>query len=250
MKLVKNPLWPGVENSPKPKVDEVQLSFIDTDPAFSSYEAGTMDYIGVPLAQMDRVKADPVLSKELFIGPSGGTYYYGFNVTKAPFDNVHARRAFSLAVDRQSLIDNVTKGGQEPARWFARPGIAAAPTMKDSPELGIFNAADAKKEWGLYLADAKITADQVPPITLVVNDVEGHIKIGQAIQDMWVKNLGVKVELTKQEWKVFLKALETDSPQIWRLGWNQDYADANNFLREVFHSTSSQNYTKWEQGFR
>jgi len=68
------------------------------------------------------VKADPVLSAEYEQSPSLCTYYYGFN-TKAPFvDDARVRRALSMAIDRQSLIDNVTKGGQEPAQWFARPG--------------------------------------------------------------------------------------------------------------------------------
>ena len=50
-----------------------------------------------------------------------------------------------MAVDRQSLIDNVTKGGQEPAQWFARPGLAGAPTMADHPDLGIkYDPAGAK----------------------------------------------------------------------------------------------------------
>jgi len=246
MTLTKNPFWPGVENSPKPKIDQVVMLMIDTDAAFNNYEAGTVDTVGVSGANLDRVKGDATLKKELKGGPNFATYYYGFNVTKAPFDNVHMRRAFSYAVDRQSLIDNVLKGDQEPARWMSRPGIAAAPTMKDSPKLGIgYDPEAAKKELQAYLDEKKITADQVPPITLVVNQVQGHVQIAEAIQQMWQDTLGVKVELTQQEWKVYLKTLQTDSPQVWRLGWNLDYPDANNFLRDVFYSTSSHNYTKW-----
>jgi oligopeptide transport system substrate-binding protein len=247
--LVKNPFWPGIENSPKPMIDIIEIPFLDDGPTFSNYEAGTLDAMvgAVPLTEMDRIKADATLSKELNIGPAFSTYYYGFNVTKPPFDNVHMRRAFSYAVDRQAVIDNVTKAGQEPARWFSRPGLAGAPTMKDHPNLGIgYDPEAAKKELQAYLDEMKITKDQIPPIALVMNQVEGHVKIGEAIQQMWQEVLGVKVELTTQEWKVFLEALQTDSPQVWRLGWNLDYADANNFIRDVFYSTSTQNYTKWK----
>jgi len=247
MTIVKNPFWSGTDGSPKPKLDQVTFQFLDETATFNNYEAGTIDVSPVPLPELDRIKSDPKLSKELNIFLSPSTYYYGFNVTKAPFDNVHMRRAFSYAVDRQGLIDNVTKGGQIPARWFSVPGLTAAPTLENSPKLGIgYDPEMAKQELKAYLDEKKITADQIPPITLVVNQVEGHVKIAEAIQQMWQETLGVKVELTQQEWKVYLKALETDSPQVWRLGWNFDYPDANNFLRDVFRSTSSQNYTKWK----
>src|SRR5581483_6605601 len=247
MTLVKNPFWPGIENSPKPKIDEIELPFLDESASFNSYEAGTADVSAAPLPELDRIKSDPQLSKELYIGPNFGTYYYGFNVTKPPFDNVHMRRAFSYAVDRQSLIDNVIKGGQEPARWMSRPGLAGAPTLKEYPKLGIsYDPEMAKKEFQAALDEMKTTADKLPPITLAMNQTEAHVKIGQAIQQMWQDTLGVKVELTTQEWKVYLGTLQTDSPQVWRLGWNLDYPDANNFLKDVFYSTSSQNYTKWK----
>jgi oligopeptide transport system substrate-binding protein len=131
--MVMNPFWPGTEYIPVPQIDRIEQYIIAADAAMSLYEAGEIEYIQPPLAEMERIKADPVLSEELFIGPQFCTYYYGFNVTKEPLDNVHLRRALSFAVDRQSLIDNVTQGGQLPAQWFSRPGLAAAPTMDTNP---------------------------------------------------------------------------------------------------------------------
>jgi oligopeptide transport system substrate-binding protein len=246
MTMVKNPFWPGLPNAPKPTIDKIVGLMVDETPAFNNYEAGTLDVVNVPLSEIDRVRADAVLSKEFTVGPSFGTYYYGFNQKKAPFDDARVRRAFSMAIDRQAIIDNVTKGGQEPARWFARPGLVAAPTMKDSPELGIgYDVAGAKAELDAYLKEKGITIDKLPPITLMVNQVEGHVKIAEAIQQMWKDNLGVAVTLATQEWKVYLQTLASDAPQVYRLGWNYDYPDTNNFDRDVFRSTSSQNYTKW-----
>jgi oligopeptide transport system substrate-binding protein len=248
--IVKNPFWPGIENSPKPAIDEIQFMMLDSTPGMNAYEAGqvdTSDPTGtVPITELDRIKADPVLSKELKIAPNNCTYYYGFNVTKEPTNNVHLRRAMSLAVDRQSLIDNVTKGGQEPARWISRPGMVAAPTMKDSPNLGIgYDPEAAKKELQAYLDEQKITVDQIPPITLMANQVEAHVQIAQAIAQMWQDTLGVRVSITTQEWKVFLETRHNDAPQVFRDGYCQDYDDASNFLKDVFHSGSVQNDTRW-----
>ncbi len=232
--IVKNPFWPGMDNIPVPKLDEVQFSMLDTQAAFAAYEAGDIDLSLVPSADLDRVKADPELSQQLYIGPTPCTYYYGFN-TKAPVvSDQRVRLALSEAVDRQSLIDNVLKGGQLPAQWFAVPGLAGAPTMDTNPDLGVtYNPDDAKAQLQSYLDETGQTADQLD-LTLVFNTSSGHQQIAEAIQQMWKDTLGVNVQLANQEWKVFLKSIidPVATPQIWRLGWCQDYPDANNFDKE------------------
>jgi oligopeptide transport system substrate-binding protein len=248
MTLVKNTFWPGIESSPVAQIDEIQFAMLDASPAFAEYEAGNLDSTGVPLPDMDRVKADPVLSQELTIAPSGCTYYYGFNVTKAPVDNVHMRRALSHAVDRQGLIDNVLKGGQEPAQWFCRPGMAGCPTMADHPDTGIKTDPEAAKaELKAYMDDMGFTSvDQIPEIVLMYNTSEGHKRIAEAIAEMWKETLGIQVTVTNQEWKVYLVTVQEDSPQVWRMGWCLDYPDANNWTREVMDEGGSASAsTQW-----
>ena len=208
----------------------------------AEYESGNVDFVAVPLADMDRVKADPVLSKELYIAPNLCTYYYGFNTSAPVVDDVRVRRALSMAVDRQSLIDNVLKGEQVAAQWFSRPGLAGAPTLEDHPDLGVkYDPEAAKTELQSYLDEMGVAAADLD-LTLMFNTSEGHQRIAEAIQQMWKDNLGVEVKLVNQEWGVYLdtiKGLET--PQIWRLGWCLDYADANNFIREVFGKNGGAN---------
>jgi oligopeptide transport system substrate-binding protein len=232
--LIKNPFWPGSDSVPQAKIDEINFSMLDENPQFADYEAGNNDVSVVPLSDLDRVKTDPTLSKELHIGASMCTYYYGFN-TKAKFvDDQRVRLALSEAIDRQSLVDNVTKGGQIPAQWFARPGLAAAPTPEDYPDLGVkYNPDDAKAQLQSYLDEKGLTADQLD-LTLMYNTLASHQAIAEAIQQMWKDTLGVNVKVVNQEWKVYLKTLQgADTPQIWRLGWCQDYPDANNFDKEA-----------------
>ncbi len=59
---------------------------------------------------------------------------------------------------------------------------------------------------------------------------------------MWKETLGIEVKLVNQEWKVYLTTIKgADTPQIYRLGWCLDYADANNFIYEVFALGGSAN---------
>ncbi len=244
--LIKNPFWPGTESIPQPKLDEVQFSMLDATAQLADYEAGNMDVASPPLADLDRIKTDPTLSKELTISPGTCTYYYGFN-TKAPVvDDVRVRRALSMAIDRQSLIDNVLKGGQLPAQWFVLPGQAGAPSLQDYPDLGVkFDVAAAKKELQSYLDEKNTTADKLD-ITLMFNTSSGHQKIAEAIQQMWKDNLGLDVKLVNQEWKVYLVTTKDPAatPQIFRMGWCLDYPDANNWDKEVAAFGGSQNPTK------
>jgi len=240
--IVKNPFWPGTDDIPVPKIDTVTFYMLDDAVAFADYEAGNMDAAAVPSADLDRVKADPVLSAELVVAPVMCTYYYGFN-TQAPIvSDVRVRRALSMAIDRQSLIDNVLKGGQEPAQWFSRPGLAGSPTMADHPDLGVkSDPVAAKAELDAYLAETGQTADQLD-LTLMFNTSSGHQRIAEAIQQMWKDTLGVNVKLINQEWAVYLATIKgASTPQIFRLGWCLDYPDANNFIRENFDANGSSN---------
>lgn len=237
--MEKNPDYFEADKVQIEKVHAVMV--VEASTAMAMYEDGVLDSVEVPLVDMDRVKIDPVLSKELFIAPRLCTYYYGFNNTKPPMDNPLVRKAFSAAIDRQSLIDFVLKGEQRPATTFTAPGIFGHVLPSEGVGIG-YDPEAARK----YLADAGYPGGEgLPEITLMFNTSENHRNIAQTIQQMWKEVLGVEVNLTNQEWGVYLNTLNEDAPQIYRLGWCADYPDANNWVYEVFHSTDSNNRIKW-----
>lgn len=243
--IIKNPFWAGTEYSPAPVLDEVEFRFLDNIPALAEYEAGNMDVAAVPSEDMDRVKADDVLSTEYVQSGVFCSYYYGFNTSLEPMDDVRVRKAFSLAIDRAGLIDNVLKGAQTPARWVANPGLAGAPTMDTHPEAGIgFDPVAAAAELQGYLDETGKTAADLD-ITLLHNESSGHALIAETIQAMWKDTLGVEVKIAAQEWKVYLDLIDgPNAPQIFRLGWCLDYPDANNFTHELFALCGNSNACK------
>jgi oligopeptide transport system substrate-binding protein len=85
------------------------------------------------------------------------------------------------------------------------------------------------------------------PITLMHNESEGHARIAQAIQQMWTDALGIPVEISTQEWAVYLETIKgDDAPQVFRYGWCLDYTDAHNFLFDVFHSSVRDLGVQWD----
>jgi oligopeptide transport system substrate-binding protein len=242
--FIKNPFWPGSAGVPQPKIDEVTIRFLDASTQFTEYLAGNLDAAEVPPDQLDFVRSDTTLSSQYYNGTSLCSYYYGFNETKAPFDNVHIRAAFSYAVDRQSIVDNVTKGGQTPARWFANPGLVAAPTLESNPDLGVtFDTDKAQQELQAGLADLGLaSAADLPAMTLAFNQSTTHAAIAQAVQQMWSDTLGVTVQVQQREGATYFDTEREDADQIFRAGWCPDYPDTSNYDRDVFRSDSTQNY--------
>jgi len=242
MVMVKNPNYYGAKTVTIEKINWVMV--VEDSTSFAMYENGELDVQkSVPLADLDRVKADPVLSKELYNAPQLSTYYVSFNHTKPPFDNKLVRLAFSLAIDRQKLIDTVLKGGQRPATTFASPGIYGSPA-EDANFPGLkFDPAAAKKA----LADAGYPDGKgLPEIVYTYNTSEGHKKIGEFFQQSWKEVLGVDVKMANQEWATFMQSIHgQDPPQLFRNGWGADYPDENNWVMENFHSTKGQNDIMW-----
>jgi len=237
--LVKNPHFYSAKTV---SIEQINMLMVtETSTAFAMYENGELDVAAVPLEDMDRVKADPVLSKELYIAPALCTYYYGFDTSEFPVDNVKVRQALSYAIDRQKLSDTVLKGGQLPAWSFACKGIFGQ--VADNPDFpGItFDVAKGQQA----LADAGYPGGAgFPDTTLMFNTSEGHQKIAEFIQGQWKEHLGIDVKLANQEWGVYLNTLTEDPPAIWRLGWCADYPDQNNWVHEVF-STKGANRPNW-----
>ncbi len=244
--LIKNPFWPGTDYVPQAKIDEWVFSYLDDPAMLAAFEAGELDWIPtVPLPDLDRLRVE--YAAELAIGPDTCTYYYGFNTLVPPTDNVHMRRALSMAIDRATVVQ-VTNGGEVPAGFFTRPDIAPLLKEEDYPDLAIHSDPEAAKaELQAYLADTGLTIDQIPTITLGHNTSARHATIAQAIQQMWKDTLGIEVQITSQDAQVYNETLRRDAFPIWRLGWCYDYPDANSFINDVFRTKGpdSNNHTGW-----
>ncbi|MDH5606127.1 MAG: peptide ABC transporter substrate-binding protein [Anaerolineae bacterium] len=242
--LVKNPLWINAESVQIDRVEGVMI--VEESTEFALYENNELETGRVPLADMDRVRNDPVLSQELYIAPAPCTYYYSFNTQKYPMTDSRVRAAFVMAIDRQSLVENVTKGGQIPATSFAPPGIFGAPAPG---EVGLhYDPAAAAALLDEFLAEEGMTLEEFNALGIVLmhNTSEGHARIAGAIQQMWTENLGVEVNVENQEWAVFLTTVGNttpieDAPHIFRNGWCADYPDENNWVHEVFNAQAGAN---------
>lgn len=172
------------------------------------------------------------------IEPYLGTYYYRLNVDHEIIKDANVRNALSLAIDRQTIVDSITKGGQIPAHNYVPPDTAGYNGPKGFHQ---FDVATAKK----LLAKAGYPKGKdFPKIELLYNTSDGHRRIAVAIQQMWKKHLQIDVVLENQDWKVFLDRLKKQDYAIARAGWIGDYPDPNTFL-DMFVTDGGNNQTGW-----
>ncbi len=174
----------------------------------------------------------------LRIDPYLGTYLYLVNVTKPILKNKKVRRALAMAIDRKSLVEKVTLGGEQPAYSFTPPNTGGYTARAQIPT----DIEAAKK----LLAEAGYPDGKgFPPLEILFNTSENHKIIAEAIQQMWKKHLNIEVGLVNQEFKVFFETQRQLNYQICRSrGWTGDFMDPSTFL-EAFITKGSNNYTGW-----
>jgi oligopeptide transport system substrate-binding protein len=173
----------------------------------------------------------------LRIEPQLGTYYFRFNVTRPPMDDVRVRRALSMAIDREAIVAKISRGGQVPAGSFSPPGAGGfAPSSKVGydPEAARSLMAEAGYPGG----------EGFPGAEFLYNTSERHGLIAEAVQQMWKRELGIDVSLYNQEWKVYLDSLSNLDYGLARSGWVAVYNDANQFL-EIMRTGNPNNRTGW-----
>lgn len=227
------------------KLDELNFVFIvEQSTALSAMEAGDLDGIDeVPNQEIPRLQAE---NEDFIIAPYLGVYYYCFNLTKEPFDDVRVRKAFSKAIDRNAIVTTVTLGGQLPATGYVPSGVtfAGEDFREAGGDYGMDPMAAQVEEARKLLAEAGYpNGEGLPAITLQYNTSENHKKIAEAIQEMWNKNLNINMELVNMEARVHYPALEDGNFQVARAGWIGDYNHPMTFL-DLLLSESGNNYTQ------
>lgn len=176
-------------------------------------------------------------STELKIAPYLGTYFYRLNIKTPQLQDRRVRRALGMAIDREKLVENITKGGQIPAYTMTPPG-----TMGYYPTSTL--AFDPEGAKNLLSEAGYPNGEGFPAIEILYNTNEGHRKIAVALQEMWKDYLNVDIKLLNQEWKVYLATESAGDYQISRGGWIGDYVDPNNFL-DMFLCGGGNNRTGW-----
>ena len=202
----------------------------DDNTIYQAYINGEADWsTAIPLTRIDEIK----LRADFQSSPQFATYYFLINnQDHAPLRDARVRKALSMAINRQEIVDNILRGGQIPATALVPPMAGYDPTPGNG-----FNLEEARR----LLADAGYpNGAGLPAFEIVYNSgVEGHRIISEYLQQTWRNNLGINTNLQNMEWASYLDYRDTPSMQIARAGWVADYMDPQNFLELLISNTGN-----------
>ena len=230
----RSPTYWDAENVPLDEIHFYPIESIDTEERM--FRTGQLHITNeVPLS---KIKTYLEESPEMIsIMPYNGVYFYRFNTTEPPFDDVRVRKALAYAINREDLVEKVTLANETPAYHVVPPGLLTYTSDHKLPA----NLVEAKR----LLAEAGYpNGEGFPQADLIYNTSEKHRTIAEAIQQMGRKNLGINMGLYNQEWKVYLDAQDNLDFQIIRAGWIADYVDPHVFI-DMWKTGGGNNDTGW-----
>tara|TARA_B100001123_G_scaffold445364_2_gene596746 strand:+ start:581 stop:2266 length:1686 start_codon:yes stop_codon:yes gene_type:complete len=164
------------------------------------------------------------------------TYFIRCNVDRDAFKDKRVRKAFSMTIDQQSIIDNVTLGKQLPATGIV-PAFGDYPASKQVS----FNPEAARK----LLAEAGYpNGEGLPDIEFLTTDQDSAKALAEALQAMWLEHLGVTIKIRQLEWTTYLDTMFKQEYDLAAGGWVGDYLDPLTFL-DMWIEGGGNNRTGW-----
>ncbi len=237
----RNPMYWDNDNTIIERV--VKLVVPDENVALTRYLAGELDLTDVPAGQFPRLSEQ--YPDQAVSVPMACSYYYMFNLRDGASPEIqdpNVRKALSLAIDRDIIVNNVLAGGQKAAYTFTHWATAGFET----PDIPMATMTQAERNAMAVelLTEAGYGSDNPLSIDLVYNTNDSHRSVAIAISQMWKQTLGVDTTLANQEWQTFLEARSNGDFEVARGGWCADYNEASTFL-DLMQSESGYNDSKY-----
>lgn len=208
------------------------IAYKDQEEALKQYKEGKLDYLdSIPLKEIKNIKESKEYKGLLLEKPLMETYCLGFNLNREPYrECYYLRRAINYAIDRKAIINNFIGGGYIPLKG----GIPCGLKGYSKEMCGYTYNPDRAKQ---LLEEAGYPGGKgLKPLTLTCNSGSGHRLVAEEIARQ-LANIGLLVQVQEEDWNYYKKQLNKMKYSFFRLSWQADYPDADNFIYSLFHSS-------------
>jgi oligopeptide transport system substrate-binding protein len=218
---------------------------VDSASSVKKYEAGGYDLVGMANNgpgpdDILRYKSDPTKQKEENIYPAARTTWVNFNFTlNSPFapkagitpgqptsglsadDGKLGRNAFSLAIDRDALVDVACAKG---ATCTKATGGGISKGLKGYVGDGkdpnaVFNKDTAKSDYTKWDPNGS----KIKDLKYRYNASATNTKIAQNLQSQWKANLGIQIDLAPSDFPTLIADRNAKKTNLARGSWGADY---------------------------
>jgi oligopeptide transport system substrate-binding protein len=234
---VKNPLFYDAENVAIDRV--IYYPTADYVAALQRFRAGELDMQSVlPSVQIDWIREN--LPETIDLKPILTVEYLSINFGHEELRDLRVREALSLALDRETIVNQIRRMGNPAAYSIVPPPIANYPggtelDFANVPQPERLDRARALMEEAGYGPDNRLS------IGLAVRSAAADARrIPAAIQQMW-RAIYVDAEIEQSDAAVFYNLLQEQDFDVGIAGWVADFNDASNFL-ELIRTGNGNNY--------
>lgn len=238
MVLKPNPNWWGKVKY----LSEIDITFFkSSDTAYSAYQAGQFDN-GVPTPQLlAQAKTQPDFHQVGLLQ----FFAYMMQWNAAPFNNLDARQAVCLAINRTAINTSVEKGADIPEWNIVPKGMPGYNPNITGPDGVADPAGDATKaaaHWQAYLTAAGSSAVKTINFTYVTGSSTSD-EVAQAVQQQIQTALpGVTIHLNPIDANTWYGLLTNGQfTGFMDNGWIDDYPDPQDFLTLLYSTNAGYN---------
>lgn len=213
--------------------------YSNLDTAYKDLVAGNLDVqIVIPTSGLPTYHKD--LPGRYIDEADSGVGYIGFPIKyNKAFQNADLRNAISMAIDRKTIASKIFLGARTPADDFISPII-------DGYRKGACTSCnlDPAKAKELYKKSGGLPGNT---LEIGYNADGDHKAWVEAVANQIQQNLGIKVTAKPfEQFQTILNDLDAKKYKgAFRMGWNMDYPDMENYLRPIFSKeaiTNGSNY--------
>jgi oligopeptide transport system substrate-binding protein len=230
-------------------LEELNILIIpDEKTVLRMFETGEIDLINsatTPLSTNELIHLKK--EKKLDLLPLGATSFFSFNLSHPLLKNLSIRKALSLAIDRPSIVQNITQMEEEPASRYI-PSLVAK--TKHLHLMEAYNPSLAKELLAAGVAELKKEGLAVEPLleTLVFSYENKELPrlLAQTLQQQWKEVLGINVSLQENDFKTNIGNLERRQYTMGLYAWWVHYLDPLSILDRFKYVSSLKNYPGFE----
>ncbi len=236
--LEKNPDYWNAENI---KLDKITMRMIGQETtAINEFNNGSIDMIGLTGDNIKQFKNAQGFD-------DGGAWYFEFNSKVNPFNNAKVRKALTLGVDAQAMIDTIVKNDSKVATTFTPPAVAQGEFTEYCGDLfkhitnNDYSEAKALLEEGLK--EEGLTLAEFSP-ELLCDDTSAAKQQAEFLQAQLKEHLGVTLNIRQVTYNARLDAMDQGDFEIVFAGWSPDYNDPMTYL-DMWVTGNGNNHGKW-----
>jgi oligopeptide transport system substrate-binding protein len=240
VKLIRNENFYDADNVSLDVVYHVPSEDINT--AFRRFRAGELDALVLfPPEQLGYIQEN--MPDSLRVTPGLATEFYLFNTKRPPFDDVRVRRALSMAIDRDILVNRVLRTGEIPAYSYIPPTVDDYPERPEA-DFAKLSIEDRRDEAKRLLAEAGFGPDNPLVVPIRYNTQELQARQAAAIAAMW-RQVGVQAELVNTERRILAADRQNNNFEVARYLHVAGNYDAAAFILLLHSGLSSRDFTQY-----